>query len=109
VSLAAEKEKIMVVVRNVFQLKFGQARPAAALWKEGLQVVKRVQPKQTPRLLTDIVGTSYTVVFETTHESLADFEQSARVLMANDDWQKWYQKLVPLVESGYREIFTVVD
>jgi hypothetical protein len=28
--------------------------------------------------------------------------------MANDEWHKWYQKLVPLVESGRREIFTIV-
>ena len=98
----------MIIVRNVFQLKFGQARPAVALWKEGIQIAKRVQPKESPRLLTDIVGSAYTVVLENTYESLADFEQSARSLMANDEWHKWYQKLVPLVESGRREIFTIV-
>jgi hypothetical protein len=28
--------------------------------------------------------------------------------MANDDRHTWYQKLTPLVESGRREIFTIV-
>jgi hypothetical protein len=27
--------------------------------------------------------------------------------MGNTEWQANYQKLVPLVDSGYREIFTV--
>jgi hypothetical protein len=98
----------MILVRNVFQLKFGQARPAVTLWKEGIQIAKRVRPKESPRLLTDITGSSYTVVLENTYESLADFEQSARALMGDDDWQGWYQKLIPLVESGRREIFTIV-
>jgi hypothetical protein len=99
----------MILVRNVFHLKFGQARPAVALWKEGIQIAKRAQPKQSHRLLTDIAGPSYTLAFESTYESLADFESSARAVMGSDEWRSWYQKLIPLVESGYREIFTIVE
>jgi hypothetical protein len=29
--------------------------------------------------------------------------------MGVEEWKVWYQKFVPLVESGYREIFTVVE
>ena len=29
----------MILVRNVFRLKFGQAKPALALWKEGRAVM----------------------------------------------------------------------
>jgi hypothetical protein len=29
--------------------------------------------------------------------------------MGTDEWQARYQKFVPLAESGYREIFTVVE
>ncbi len=28
--------------------------------------------------------------------------------MGSEEWKKWYQKFVPLVESGYREVFNVV-
>jgi hypothetical protein len=99
----------MILVRNVFQLKFGQARPALAHWKDGMQIVRRLRPKDTHRVLTDVTGPSYTIVFEGMYENLAEFEQSARTVMGNDEWQKWYQKFVPLVDSAYREIFTVVE
>jgi hypothetical protein len=29
--------------------------------------------------------------------------------MGNDEWRAWYQKFLPLVDSGYREILTIVD
>ncbi len=32
----------MIVIRNVFQLKFGKAREAVALMKEGIAIQKRV-------------------------------------------------------------------
>lgn len=99
----------MIVVRNVFQLKFGQARPALALWKEGTEIMKRAGFSASLRLLTDLVGPSYTLVFENTYDSLAAFEQSARSVMGTSEWRAWYQKFVPLVESGYREVFTVVE
>ncbi len=56
----------MIVVRNVFRLKFGQARQAVALWREGREVMRRAGSKGSPRLLTDLVGQSYTLVFENT-------------------------------------------
>ena len=99
----------MIVVRNVFRLKFGQARQAVALWREGREVMRRAGSKGSPRLLTDLVGHSYALVFENTYDSLADFEQAARAIMGTDEWQAWYQKFVPLAQSGYREIFTVVE
>jgi hypothetical protein len=99
----------MIVVRNVFRLKFGQARPALTLWKEGRAIMKRLNPKAAPRLLTDLVGPSYTFVLEDTYEDLATFEQAGRSVMGNDEWRAWYQKFLPLVDSGYREIFTIVD
>jgi len=99
----------MIVVRNVFRLKFGQARPALNLWKEGRSIMKRINPKASPRLLTDLVGPSYTFVLEDAYEDLATFEKAAGGVMGSDEWRAWYQKFLPLVDSGYREIFTIVD
>jgi len=31
----------MIVVRDIFQLKFSRAKEALALWKEGLPLVKK--------------------------------------------------------------------
>jgi hypothetical protein len=98
----------MVVVRNVFRLKFGQAKAALALWNEGRGIIVRANPNSTPRVLTDLVGPSYTIVFEDTYQSLSAFEQAAAKVMGTDEWRAWYQKFVPLVDSGYREVFNIV-
>jgi hypothetical protein len=100
----------MVVVRNVFRLKFGKTREAVALIKEGFAIQQRVlsDVEFSTRLLTDVTGPFYTVVLELTVPNLASFEINAPRMFGDKDWQANYQKLAPLVESGYREVFTVV-
>jgi NIPSNAP len=99
----------MIVIRNVFRLKFGKAREAVALIKEGVLIQKRAGANFAARVLTDLTGPFYTVVLELTVPSLSAFETEAPRFMADKDFQANYQKLVPLVESGHREIFTVID
>ena len=101
----------MIVIRNVFRLKFGKAREAVALFKEGIAIQKRVGAGAdfANRLLTDVTGPFYTVVLEITVPSLGAFEAEAPRLMGDKDWQANYQKIAALVESGEREIFTLVQ
>jgi hypothetical protein len=101
----------MIVIRNVFRLRFGKAREAVALFKEGIAIQKRVGAGQefSTRLLTDVTGPFYTVVLEVTVSNLAAFEGYAPRMMGDKDWQANYQKIAPLVESGYREVFTLVE
>jgi hypothetical protein len=103
----------MMVIRNVFRLKFGKAREAIALFKEGLAIQKRVGAGAgidfPTRLLTDVTGPFYTVVLELTVPSLAAFEGAAPRLLGDKDWQANYQQIASLVESGSREIFTLVE
>ena len=103
----------MVVIRNVFQLKFGKARDAVAIVKEGLAIQQRLAQTAgldfRSRILTDVTGPFYTLVLELSVPSVAAFEQGASSIMGSPEWQANYQKIVPLVESGYREIFTVVS
>ena len=101
----------MTVIRNVFRLKFGKAREAVALFKEGIAIQKRVGAgiDFSTRLLTDVTGPFYTVVLELAVPNLAAFEEAAPRLMGDKDWQANYQKIAPLVESGYREVFTLVE
>jgi hypothetical protein len=101
----------MIVVRNVFRLKFGKAREAVALAKEGIAIQKRALAgmEGSTRLLTDVTGPFYTLVLELTAPSLSAFETAGPKLFADKDWQANYQKMAALVESGYREIFSVVE
>jgi hypothetical protein len=65
-------EVSMVVVRNVFRLKFGKTREAVALVKEGLAIQQRVLSgvEFSTRLLTDVTGPFYTLVLELTVPNL---------------------------------------
>jgi hypothetical protein len=101
----------MMIVRNVFRLKFGKAREAVALFKEGIAIQNRIGAgdKFPTRLMTDVSGPFYTVVLELTIPNLSTFESAAPRLMGDKDWQANYQKISALVESGYREIFNVVE
>jgi len=99
----------MIVVRNVFKIRFGKAKEATQAWKEILTLAKRLNfPSKSNRLLTDLVGDFYTVVFESEFASLSDFENGAKSVMSNPEWQTAYAKIVAITDSGYREIFNVV-
>ena len=99
----------MIVVRNVFQLKFGKAREALAVMKEGVAIQKRLATEGSARLLTDVTGRHYTLVLEMTLPNLAALEAMAPRIFGDQEFQANYQKMVPLVESGRREIYTIVD
>jgi hypothetical protein len=99
----------MIVVRNTFRLKFGKTREALAILKEGLAIQKRAGVDVSQRVLTDLTGPFYTIVLELTLPNLAALEATMPKVMGDKDWQANYQKLTPLVESGQREIFNVVE
>jgi len=99
----------MIVVRNVFRLKFGKAKEAVAIMKEGLAIQKRAGSDLPSRLLTDLTGTFYTMVLEITAPNMAALEASMPKVMGDKDWQANYQKFSALVDSGSREIFTIVE
>ena len=98
----------MILVRDIFQLRFGSARDAVALWQEGLQFIREGHGARDARVLTDLTGPYYTLVLETTYENLGEFESNGQRVMADARWREWYARFTPLVESGRREIFTVV-
>jgi hypothetical protein len=46
---------------------------------------------------------------EVTLPNLADLEATVPVIFGDKEFQANYQKMMPLVESGHREIFTIVE
>jgi hypothetical protein len=99
----------MIVVRNTFRQKFGKTKEALAILKDGLAIQKRLGVDVSQRLLTDLTGDFYTVVLELTLPNLAAVEGTMSKVMSNAEWHANYQKFVPLVESGEREIYSVVE
>jgi len=98
----------MILVRDVFQIKFGKMKDALAAWKEIGNTFDATSRAQR-RLLTDLVGKYYTLVLESTFESLDEWENFGRTTMANDQWRKRYQDAAAFIESGHREIFNIVS
>ena len=99
----------MVVIRNVFHLKFGKAREALALVKESVAIHQRAGAQFSPRIMTDLTGPFYTIVLEITLANLAYLETEMPRFMSSPEWQANYQKLTAFVDSGYREVFNTVD
>ena len=49
------------------------------------------------------------MVLETTHASLAEYEQGLSDLMASAEFPTWYATVVQVMEGGHREILTVLE
>lgn len=96
----------MIVVRDIFQLHFGKAREAIALFKEGRDHLTAIG-YPVDRILTDVTGDYYTLVMESRFENLAAFEATMGG-SPPEAWQQVYARIVPLVRSGKREIFREV-
>lgn len=77
----------MIVIRNVFRLKFGKAREAVALMKEARAIEKRVMSgvEYSSRVLTDVTGPFYTLVLELTLANLATFESNGPRLFGDKE------------------------
>ena len=100
----------MIVVRNIFQVKFGQTKQATELWKQAMAAMKTgSHAPSASRLLIDLAGPPYyTIVFESTFDSLTQFEQFHQAAGSNASFRDLYAKIIPLTETGRREILTVV-
>jgi hypothetical protein len=105
-----KQEQIMVVVRDIFRLKFGQSKEAVALWKEAVAALRNSgYGAINVRLLTDLVGTPYyTVVLESTFNSVAEWEKAHLAARENAPWKALYSKIIPFTEAGSREILSVI-
>ena len=99
--------KTTYLVRDIFRLKFGRFREAKVLLNEAFQ--NGLLPEASAqRVLSDFTGDSYRLIFEEGFASLEAYEHSLNDSMKADEWQQWYEKFKPLVESSHREILKQV-
>jgi hypothetical protein len=100
----------MLVVRQVFQAKYGRGDELVALFRE-LNMRMRDAGELMPqfRILTDATGPFFTVVTEAEVESFAAWEEGFREAMDQPWMGEWFSRMVPLVESGSREFYTIVE
>ena len=96
----------MIVVRSVFQAKYGKGDELVQLIKES----DAIWPSERKyRMMTDLSGSFFTVVTETEYESFSAWEGDAQKYFGDDRFAAWFERMVPLVESGRREFYTLVE
>lgn len=94
----------MIVVRNSFIAKPGQASRLAAQFKEAM--VAANIPRS--RVLTDFVGEFNHVILEYDADSLEQFEKTMRDYATNETFREKMKGYTDLYLTGKREIFNVV-
>jgi hypothetical protein len=97
----------MIVVREVFQAKYGKGDELVALCKEE-SVLWRDAMGCPTRLMTDASGPFFTVVWETEVASLAQWEEALAQMFGQSDFGARFERMVPLVDSGRCDFFTVM-
>ncbi len=100
----------MLIVRDVFQAKYGRGDELVALLQEfDRKLGETGSPVTRSRILTDASGPFFTVVTESEVESMGAWEESFRTMIREPWVQEWFGRMVPLVESGSREFYTIVE
>lgn len=96
----------MIVVRNVFQAKYGKGDELVQLMKES----DTIWPSERKyRMMTDLSGPFFTVVTEADYESFSAWQADAQKYFGDDRFAAWFERMLPLVESGSREFYTLVE
>jgi hypothetical protein len=94
----------MILIREYFVAKPGQAGKLGALMKE----VAAVTSPGKSRVMTDLTGEFNRVILETEAESLAEFDARLKEYGSNPEWKKKMAGYTDLWTSGGREILRVL-
>ena len=96
----------MIVVRGVFQAKYGKGDELVQLFKE----VHAVWPSgRNTRILTDLSGPFFTVVSEAEYDSFSAWEANAQQIFGDARFAAFFERMTPLVESGRREFYNLIE
>lgn len=96
----------MIVVRGVFQAKYGKGdelvrllKEAHVMWPSG----------RNARILTDLSGPFFTVVSETEYDSFSIWEANTQQIFGDTRFAAFFERMTPLVENGRREFYSLVE
>jgi hypothetical protein len=94
----------MIVVRGVFQAKYGKGDELVQLLKEGNAIWSS---GRNVRVLTDLSGPFFTVVNEAEYDSFGAWE--ADRVFDDHRFAAWFERMTALVEGGRREFYNLVE
>jgi len=93
----------MLIVREIFTARPGQASKLAKLFKKAMGTNSKL------RIMTDVVGDYNTVVIEGEVENLAEFESGKLEPEIDPQLQEEMSKYTEMYLTGRREVFRVLD
>jgi len=96
----------MIVVRDVFQAKYGKTNDLVELF---LEAKRRFPESPYTRILTDASGPFFTVIAEAEVESLGAWEQKLSAIFANPEFPTWFSRMEDLALSGKREFYNIAS
>jgi hypothetical protein len=99
----------MLIVRQTFQAKYGRGDELVALFKEFNKRMQEDGYSARFRILTDASGPFFTVISEVEAESFTDWEKQFSETMGSSWMSDWFGRMVPLVESGRRDFYNLVE
>ena len=94
----------MMLVRDVFQAKYGKGNELVTLFKEGQ---KTWGEQINMRILSDASGSFFTVVTEMKMEKFTDWDKSLSDILSHPGFGDWFARMEPLVVSGSREFYNI--
>jgi hypothetical protein len=100
----------MLRARQVFQAKYGRGNELVGLFQE-FNTCMQDEGGNAPhfRILTDGTGPFFTVITEIELASFTAWEGEFSAAM-NHPWMgEWFSRMMPLVESGRREFYNIVE
>lgn len=95
----------MVLVRDVFQVKFGQMDKVLEVLKVAAE--KDLSTTSVSHILTDISGPHFTLVIETKAESVDAHWAAMQESFKDPELAETMGSVMQLVESGHREYYTI--
>lgn len=98
----------MILVRLVFQAKWGRVDEVVEGFKQSEEMMRRITGSNSRvRILTDLSGSFNTVVQEIEVESLAEWERQRAAMFADPEFQQSQTSSDPPFESGRTEFYTI--
>jgi hypothetical protein len=102
----------MILVRSVFQGKFGKGGELAAAMTKGNDemgdmVEKITGARRKWRVMTDLSGSFDTVVFEVEAASLAEWETVRAAMFADPNFGESMAATVDIIDGGRNEYWTI--
>ena len=97
----------MYLIREVFQAKPGKAGALVKMFKQAQPHIEKQEGMKNMKIMTDAVGTYWTVVIESEVEDMGKFFDNLRGATASDELKEIMKGYMDLVEGGHREIYKI--